>query len=256
MNIKRQVYKVIKEIVRVIAIGIIINLIVVVILSVTVDFAQHKPTTVSRSVSIPFETVVTIEYNTIGSTLLVVYWHYYNGEPISFSMNEQRFLADLQMILDSHSVSGVPTNNEVFRLLLKIDEAKNYDRITGYGYDSVVVSTFARGWPFRSFACDYIRNPTNMKWVSVNAYKNISAGEWSNSRPLHIPSQRCIPLGIRVNGFALNSVIYGVAISLCLTTLNLVIKSVRRARGLCPACGYKMYGHSPVCSECGHRNAM
>ena len=53
------------------------------------------------------------------------------------------------------------------------------------------------------------------------------------------------------SGFAINTIFYAAILWLLFFTPGAVRRTIRRKRGLCPACAYPI-GTSPVCTECGN----
>jgi hypothetical protein len=147
-------------------------------------------------------------------------------------------------------VSAFPMSSNVMPHWLEARAIDADDLAASDGRVTYVLSD-ARGWPFLSMWSRQQRT----EWPRVpNKVELRINGGVDPSLPsiffLNKSWSRCVPLRPIWTGFALNSAIYAAAIWLSIAMVKLIIKRVRRARRLCPDCGYPM-GLTGVCSECG-----
>ena len=103
------------------------------------------------------------------------------------------------------------------------------------------------GWPVRSLRAE--------KWEHVGPLGGTEAHPtvttWHNGCPSPI-GLKFVPLQPLWPGFAINTIFYAAILWLLFVTPGAVRRTIRRRRGLCPACAYPI-GVSPICTECGVR---
>ena len=105
------------------------------------------------------------------------------------------------------------------------------------------------GWPALSLVGGKLaafNQPTGSaltsKWIlPIDAFEKSS---------VHKNFRHGLPLLPLSSGFAINTIFYAAILWLLFFAPDAVRRTIRRRRGLCPACAYPI-GTSPVCTECG-----
>jgi hypothetical protein len=157
----------------------------------------------------------------------------------------QRFdaFADWDVLVDHRVWTGFGVRQSQYsgRSLQKDDSGQD-----AYPMQHVLRSEY--GFPFRSMA--WIVTSTNRAGLSYGSGPlewryAIVFGKWANFLPNR--EAPLLPLPVAFTG---NAAIYALALFTPLATIQLVQRTTRRARGLCPRCKYPL-ADLPTCPECG-----
>ncbi|MHC4217971.1 MAG: hypothetical protein ACYSU7_05890 [Planctomycetota bacterium] len=108
-------------------------------------------------------------------------------------------------------------------------------------YEERAVWEDARGWPMvclLSYSADF-GGRVKFPWA-------LDLG--GTQGPMGLP--RVLPLRPILSGFAINTLVYAVALWSIILGPTTLRRTIRRRRHRCPACGYPI-GESDLCSECG-----
>ncbi|MHC5002431.1 MAG: hypothetical protein ACYTJ0_04845 [Planctomycetota bacterium] len=106
-----------------------------------------------------------------------------------------------------------------------------------------VVEEIAGGWPFRALRCSALLGPRG-----AEPHEGPAGGLRLERPGLAVAALPVVPIW---PGAALNLLVYAAALGVAITTLRLTRSAVRRRRGRCPACGFRLYGDVAGCPECG-----
>ena len=102
------------------------------------------------------------------------------------------------------------------------------------------------GWPQKCF--DGWTTFPGGGWPPQSQFREVRALRVSNSFPPFYPD--IIPFAPLWPGCAINTIYYAAILWVIFFTPGKLRRSLRRRRGLCPACAYPV-GTSPICTECG-----
>ena len=100
-----------------------------------------------------------------------------------------------------------------------------------------------QGWPCRCLSCNGVWRGADFEWSTALGFTGFD--ESGNARDIPFADVVIWP------GFAINTIFYAAIVWLLFFTPGAVRRTIRRRRGLCPACAYPI-GTSPVCTECGN----
>ncbi len=114
---------------------------------------------------------------------------------------------------------------------------------------NLVVITRA-GWPNASLTGELRLDSDLSDAHALTVIDGIEISERWRSRDLLLVLPFILPLFPIWPGFAINTLFYAAILWLLLAAPFALRRRLRRRRGLCPACGYRV-GESPVCTECG-----
>jgi hypothetical protein len=101
----------------------------------------------------------------------------------------------------------------------------------------------AYGWPTISMWCQHDRRMD----AASGAASRQDVDAWLL---LGQSVERSVPLNPISPNFAINTIFYAAILWMLFFAPGSVRRTIRRRRGLCPACAYPI-GTSPVCTECG-----
>ncbi len=102
----------------------------------------------------------------------------------------------------------------------------------------------AHGWPLRALWCDYGLERADI--ISVRGGIALVGFE----TPQRYSRVSALPLRPIWPGLAVNTLFYAVILWVLIPGPFVLRRFLRRRRGLCPACAYRM-GESATCTECG-----
>jgi hypothetical protein len=114
------------------------------------------------------------------------------------------------------------------------------------------------GLPFRSLFNE--RHKHNHGVWFHGAGFSYEAKAWHDGIPLNIPvaakqeMRHFLPVRPIWPGFAINTIFHAAILWVLFFAPGKLRRTIRRRRGLCPACAYPI-GTSPVCTECGKQLA-
>ncbi len=111
-------------------------------------------------------------------------------------------------------------------------------------HTSYVLHEFRFGFPMKSLSCYRVDSGMGATWSQ----------SWSYAAPFARSGSYPLPTRLLWSGFLLNSVVYALFLWLPLAGFVVARRALRLRRGLCPECAYPL-GASPICTECGARQA-
>ena len=109
----------------------------------------------------------------------------------------------------------------------------------------------AAGWPALALVSEYDKFEGALERRIISGLETSfvinKPGQFSLPDPVVLPLRPIWP------GFAINTIFYAAMLWLLFFAPGAVRRTIRRRRGLCPACAYPSWGGgtSPVCTECG-----
>ena len=125
-----------------------------------------------------------------------------------------------------------------------VTQSQDPERLSLWHY-----SETAFGWPAHSlFYTCCSRTPKDRSVTSIELPVSLTQLLARNSFRSEFPRSPIWP------GFAINTIFYAAILWLLFFAPGAVRRTIRRKRGLCPACAYPI-GTSPVCTECGNQLA-
>ncbi len=116
----------------------------------------------------------------------------------------------------------------------------------------------ARGWPLVSmwYEPHHTDRPSSPGLMDVAGGIEVPLDPWIDPIPFGgVDQPRTLPLRVIWSRFAINTILYAALVWAAVVMPSALRRRLRRRRGLCPACGYNLRGHTEtsemVCPECG-----